>query len=158
MTGFFFIWHFRPKEPSAYTVVIESHAGITRAECMARKKWLAWRKKRSQVTRGLTADNQIPCPTVKRSGVAYSCSYALLLVSITVAGVGLVTRLWLCLTVSPVYTVRSSHNRCTRQASGLWQWSWWCNGKAIEALAGRRPTARWLCLRKLIFVRLPLLP
>ena len=32
------------------------------------------------------------------------------------------------------------------------------NGKAIEALAGRRPTARWLCLRKLVFVRLPLLP
>ena len=38
---------------------------------------------------------------------------------------------------------------------GLWRW---CNGKAIEALAGRRPTARWLCLRKLVFVRLPLLP
>ena len=68
--------------------------------------------------------------------------------------VGLVTRLWLCLTVSPA-AVRSSHDRCTRQASGLWQW---CNGKAIEALAGRRPTARWLCLRKLVFVRLPLLP
>ena len=34
----------------------------------------------------------------------------------------------------------------------------WCNGKAIEALAGRRPTARWCCLRKLVFVRLPLLP
>ena len=70
--------------------------------------------------------------------------------------VGLVTRLWLCLTVSPV---RSSHNRyavyATSQRHDLWQW---CNRKAIEALAGRRPTARWCCLRKLVFVRLPLLP
>ena len=67
--------------------------------------------------------------------------------------VGLVTCLWLCLTVSPV---RSTHNHCTRQASGmhdLWQW---CNGKATEALSGRRSTARWLGLRKLVFVRLPL--
>ena len=43
----------------------------------------------------------------------------------------------------------------TSQRHDLWQW---CNGKAIEALAGHRPTARWLCLRKLVFVRLPLLP
>ena len=43
----------------------------------------------------------------------------------------------------------------TSQRHDLWQW---CNGKAIEALAGRRPTARWVCLRKLVFVRLPLLP
>ena len=43
----------------------------------------------------------------------------------------------------------------TSQRHDLWQW---CNGKAIEALAGRRPTARWCCLRKLVFVRLPLLP
>ena len=77
--------------------------------------------------------------------------------------VGLVTRLWLCSTVSPTAPVRSTHDQwCTRQASvaatwlvSLWQW---CNGKAIEALAGRRPTARWCCLRKLVFVRLPLLP
>ena len=50
--------------------------------------------------------------------------------------------------------VRSTRDHCTRQASGMWQW---CNGKAMEALAGRRPTctARWLCLRKLVFVRLP---
>ena len=43
----------------------------------------------------------------------------------------------------------------TSQRHDLWQW---CNRKAIEALAGRRPTARWCCLRKLVFVRLPLLP
>ena len=43
----------------------------------------------------------------------------------------------------------------TSQRHDLWQW---CNRKAIEALAGRRPPARWCCLRKLIFVRLPLLP
>ena len=43
----------------------------------------------------------------------------------------------------------------TSQRHDLWQW---CNGKAIEAQAGRRPTARWLCLRKLVFMRLPLLP
>ena len=61
----------------------------------------------------------------------------------------------------------ATHDHCsTRQASGmtcesdvvkvmLWKW---CNGKAIEALAGRRPTARLLSLRKLVFVRLPLLP
>ena len=51
----FFIWHFRPKEPVAYTVVIESHALRSRVS----KEWFAWRKKRAQVTRGLTADNQI---------------------------------------------------------------------------------------------------
>ena len=68
----------------------------------------------------------------------------------------LVTRLWLCLTVSPARPVRSSHDLyATSQRHDLWQW---CNGKAIEPLAGRRPTARWGCLRKLVFVRLPLLP
>ena len=35
----------------------------------------------------------------------------------------------------------------TSQRHDLWQW---CNRKAIEALAGRRPTARWCCLRKLV--------
>ena len=57
------------------------------------------------------------------------------------------SRAWLCLTVSPV---RSAHARslyATSQRHNLWQW---CNGKAIAALAGRRPTARWLCLRKLV--------
>ena len=47
------------------------------------------------------------------------------------------------------------HWYATSQRHDLWQW---CNGKAIEALAGRRPTARWCCWRKLVFVRLPLLP
>ena len=58
--------------------------------------------------------------------------------------------------------VRSCHLRdlltitdATSQRHDLLQW---CNGKAIEALAGRRPTARWRCLRNLISVRLPLLP
>ena len=55
MIDFFFIWHFRPKEPIAYTVVIESHALRSRVS----KEWFAWRKKRAQVTRGLTADNEI---------------------------------------------------------------------------------------------------
>ena len=43
----------------------------------------------------------------------------------------------------------------TSQRHDLWQW---CNGKTIEALAGRRPTARLRCLRKLVFVWLSLLP
>ena len=61
-----------------------------------------------------------------------------------------------CLTVTVVSPVRSTHDQCTRQASDMT-----CNSDVIEkpsrALAGRRPTARWCCLRKLIFVRLPLL-
>ena len=52
----------------------------------------------------------------------------------------------------PVYS-RSVY--ATSQRHDLWKW---CNRKASEALAGRRPTARWCCFRKLIFVRLPLLP
>ena len=77
--------------------------------------------------------------------------------SITVAcSVALVTHLWLCLTVSPVRSTHESRSvYATSQRHDLWQW---CNGKAIEALAGRRPTACWLCFRKLVFVQLPLLP
>ena len=60
---------------------------------------------------------------------------------------GLVTRL--CLTVSPVRSYNSRSVYATNQRHDLWQW--W-NGKTIEALAGRRPTARWLCLRKFKFL------
>ena len=49
---------------------------------------------------------------------------------ITVASVGLVTRLWLCLTVSPVW---STHDHCTRQASGMT-----CDGDVME-----KPSRRW---------------
>ena len=60
---------------------------------------------------------------------------------------------WLCHLCDPLtITVR---DMSTSQRHDLWQW---CIGKAIEALAGRHPTARWLYLRKLVFVRLPLLP
>ena len=44
--------------------------------------------------------------------------------------VGLVTRLWLCLTVSPV---RSTHDQCTRQASDMT-----CDSDVIE-----KPSRRW---------------
>ena len=44
--------------------------------------------------------------------------------------VGLVTRLWLCLTVSPV---RSTHNQCTRHASDMT-----CDSDVIE-----KPSRRW---------------
>ena len=44
--------------------------------------------------------------------------------------VGLVTRLWLCFTVSPV---RSTHDQCTRQASDMT-----CDSDVIE-----KPSRRW---------------
>ena len=44
---FLFIWHFRPKQPSAYIVVIESHAGITRVSA-----WL-WKNGSHDVRKGL---------------------------------------------------------------------------------------------------------
>ena len=44
--------------------------------------------------------------------------------------VGLFTRLWLCLTVSPV---RSTHDQCTRQASDMT-----CDSDVIE-----KPSRRW---------------
>ena len=58
---------------------------------------------------------------------------------------------WLC----HLCDLESRSLCATSQRHDLWQW---CNRKAIEALAGSRPTARWCCLRKLVFVRLPLLP
>ena len=60
----------------------------------------------------------------------------------------LVRRLWLCLTVSRITcAIYSRSLYATSQRHDLWQW---CNGKAIEALVGRHPTARWLCLRMLV--------
>ena len=154
-----FLWTLRSTDWK--WTAVDRRRGITAAEGHGASKSTGWPRQRCAKSPRLRQLAEWKETTTKKKirslflHVLVQSSYILDVVgTFRMLGSSAVTRFWLCLTVSPVLC-DSRSLYATSERHDLWQW---CNRKAIEALAGRRPTARWCCLRKLVFVRLPLLP